>query len=153
MTPEQTGGESETERLRRSTAALRDALSHMDAAALTRRPAPDEWNCWDIAYHVAQIEVWYVAKLCEAVSAGAPEAAARFLGVWSALREAAIALAEEVPSERLDRAGLLSGVPDWTPRELIQRIADHDEEHAAQARVAAAVDAPPPAGHHTAGSG
>jgi hypothetical protein len=119
-----------------STTALLAALSGHDEAALARRPAPEEWSAWDIAYHVAQIEVWYVAKLCEAAAASAPDAMARFLAAWSELRAEGLRLAAAIPAERLDQPDLLSGVPDWTPRQLIERIVAHDEEHARQARAA-----------------
>jgi len=118
--------------LAESTAALSSALAQMDAAALMQRPAPGEWSAWDVAYHVAQIEVWYVAKLCEAGATDAAEAMQRFLAVWSAMRGQALALAALVPPEKLDAAGLLTGVPNWTPRQLIERMAAHDGEHAAQ---------------------
>jgi hypothetical protein len=122
--------------LSNSTDTLLDALSGLDAERLNRRPAPGEWSVWDIAYHVAQIEVWYVAKLCEAASADAPAAVARFLEAWQRLRDHALALARSIPAERLDTPGLLSGVPDWTPRRLLEAIAVHDHEHAEQARAA-----------------
>ena len=116
-----------------STAQVLGALSGLDAGQLTRRPAPDAWSAWDIAYHVAQIEVWYVAKLCEAADADAPAAMERFLAAWHQLRRIGLTLAEQIPPERMDTAGLLSGVPDWTPRELVERMAAHDREHAHQA--------------------
>ena len=122
--------------LARSTAALQSALTGLDTEMLNRRPAPGEWSAWDIAYHVAQIEVWYVAKLCEASAADASQALARFMELWFAMRAQALALAAEIPDDRLDRAGLLSGVPNWTPRQLVERMAAHDREHAAQARAA-----------------
>jgi hypothetical protein len=127
--------------LTRSSANLLDALSGLDARRLAQRPAPDEWSAWDIAYHVAQIEVWYFAKLCEAASHDAPAAMARFLTAWQAIRAQGLALVAALPRERLDEAGLLSGVPDWTPRQLLERMAAHDQEHAAQARAAAEGDA------------
>ena len=128
----------EIDALTRSTDELLAALSNLDAEQLLRRPAAGEWSAWDIAYHVAQIEVWYVAKLCEAASADAPEAMARLLAAWQSLRQSGLALARGMPAERLDVPGLLSGVKDWTPRQLLERIAAHDREHAAQARAAAA---------------
>jgi hypothetical protein len=131
------GQPPEAARLARSTEDLLASLSDLDAAALLRRPAADEWSAWDIAYHVAQIEVWYLAKLCEAAAADAPEAMAHFVEAWRSLRATGLALAARIPAGRLDAAGLLGGVSDWTPRELLGRIADHDEEHAEQARRAA----------------
>lgn len=122
--------------LRRSTEAVRAAFSGLDAQALARRPAPTAWSAWDIAYHVAQIEVWYAAKICEAADDPA-EALRRFLGLWSAMRAAALTIAQAIPDGRLDVPGLLGGVPDWTPRQLLERIAAHDQEHAAQVREAA----------------
>src|SRR5262245_44102583 len=91
--------------LAQSTARLLDALSGLDAEALRRRPEPEAWSAWDIAYHVAQIEVWYFAKLCEAASTDGPGAMERFLRGWRRLRTQGLALAEEVPEERLDRPG------------------------------------------------
>ncbi|MGE0540730.1 MAG: DinB family protein [Dehalococcoidia bacterium] len=123
-----------------STAEVFDALAGLDAGQLVRRPAPDEWSAWDIAYHVAQIEVWYVAKLCEAASDDAPAAMDRFLDAWRQLRRFGLELTERIPAERLDAVGLLSGVPDWTPRQLIERMAAHDLEHAAQANAATLAD-------------
>ena len=136
MSGEPTPQSSPAADLAGSTAALASALANLDAVSLMKRPAPGEWSAWDIAYHVAQIEVWYAAKLCEAVAADAPEAMQRFVALWSAIRERALALAALVPPERLDATGLLSGVPDWTPRQLIERMAAHDREHAAQAWAA-----------------
>ena len=48
-----------------------------------------------------------------------------------------LTLAGQVPSERMDTPGLLTGVPDWTPRQLVERMAAHDREHARQAAEAA----------------
>ena len=122
--------------LAQSTARLHDALAHLTAEQLERRPGPGEWSTWDIAYHVAQIEVWYLAKLCEAVAADRAEAFRLFVGLWQTARAEGLALAGRIPSARLDQPGLLGGVPDWTPRELLQRIAAHDREHAAQVDAA-----------------
>jgi hypothetical protein len=116
-----------------STAQILGALSGLDAGQLTSRPAPDAWSAWDIAYHVAQIEVWYVAKLCEAASIDASAAMDRFMEAWHGLRRVGLTLAEQIPPERVDTPGLLSGVPDWTPRQLVERMAAHDREHAQQA--------------------
>jgi hypothetical protein len=123
-----------------STEQVFEAISGLDVEQLVRRPAPEEWSAWDIAYHVAQIEVWYVAKLCEAASVDAPAAMERFLEAWQQLRRFGLTLAERIPPERLDAAGLLSGVPDWTPRQLIERMAGHDREHAEQAITASLAD-------------
>jgi hypothetical protein len=119
-----------------TTEAVQRAFRALDADTLARRPAPQEWSAWDVAYHLAQIEVWYVAKLCEAASAGPAEALARFIEVWSSMRAQGLALAAAIPRERLDVAGLLGGVPDWTPRHLVERIAAHDREHVAQVETA-----------------
>lgn len=119
-----------------STAQILGALSGLDAGQLSRRPAPEQWSAWDIAYHVAQIEVWYVAKLCEAASGDAPAAMEQFLEAWRRLRLIGLTLAARIPIERLDTTGLLSGVPDWTPRRLIEAMAAHDREHAQQAAEA-----------------
>lgn len=127
--------------LTESADVLSGVLTGGDAGALRRRPAEEEWSAWDVAYHVAQLEIWYVAKLCEAVGADEPEAMARFVAVWRSMREQAVALAREIPDGRLDRRGLLGGVPEWTPRELIERMAVHDAEHTEQAREAMAGEA------------
>jgi hypothetical protein len=116
-----------------STAQILGALSGLDAEQLASRPASDAWSAWDIAYHVAQIEVWYVAKLCEAANVDAPAAIEQFLEAWRRLREFALTLVEQIPPEQMDTPGLLSGVPDWTPRQLVERIVAHDREHAQQA--------------------
>ena len=128
--------------LAESTARLHDALTGLTAEQLERRPAPAEWSAWDIAYHVAQIEVWYLAKLCEAVAADRAGAFRLFTDLWQKARAEGLELAGRIPSERLDQPDLLGGVPDWTPRRLLQRIAAHDREHAAQ--VYAAVAGHPP---------
>jgi hypothetical protein len=101
---------------------------------VAQRPADGGWSPWELAYHLFDIERWYVAKLCEASVPDQPAALQRFLAVWSRLREEAAAIAAEIPPERMDVAGLLSGVPDWTPRLLIEAITAHDREHAAQVR-------------------
>lgn len=132
--------------LARSTALLFDSLLDLSSESINRRPAPEEWSPWDIAYHVAQIEVWYFAKLCEAVSAGQTEAMQTFMSAWQHLRIEGIALAGGIPRERLDQPGLLAGVPEWTPRQLIERIAAHDREHAAQVEAAIASEPPSPSG-------
>lgn len=110
-------------------AALR-GLTVEDAAA---RPADGGWSAWEIAYHLFDIERWYIAKLCEAVAPGRSDALDRFITIWSWLREESIRLARAIPAQRLSETGLLSGVPDWTPAGLIAAIAAHDREHAAQA--------------------
>jgi hypothetical protein len=121
-----------------STADLVDALSGLMDEALARRPAPEEWSAWDIAYHVAQIEVWYIAKLCEAAAGGPAAALTRFTDVFAGMRARALDLVRALPPERLDAPGQLTGVPDWTPRDLVERMAAHDHEHAAQTRTATA---------------
>jgi uncharacterized damage-inducible protein DinB len=132
-----------------SRAAVLAAFAHITEAELDRRPADGEWSAWEIAYHLLDIERWYIAKLCEATApprlAGAPDrtaALARLLAVWARLREETLALARAVPPERLDQAGLLSGVPDWTPRRLLRAIVTHDHEHAAQVRAARGMEQP-----------
>src|SRR3712207_8818143 len=86
-----------------STAELLTTLAGVDAERLLRRPAADQWSAWDIAYHVAQIEVWYFAKLCEAASADAPAAMRRFLDAWQQLRSSGTELARAIPRERMDK--------------------------------------------------
>lgn len=105
---------------------------------IEQRPPAGGWNPWEIAYHLFDIERWYIAKLCEAATTDRPAALARFLAVWSRLRDETAAIAAEIPGERMDTAGLLSGVPDWTPRSLMNALAAHDREHAAQVRDAIA---------------
>ena len=122
--------------LRQSTALVQAAFFGLGERDLIHRPAEGEWNAWEIAYHLLDIERWYVAKLCEAATSSRTGALERFLAVWSRLREETIALAREIPEARLDQAGLLSGVPDWTPRGLLAAIAAHDHGHAAQVREA-----------------
>jgi hypothetical protein len=120
-----------------------DVLAALAAAGrdVTRRPPDGGWSAWEIAYHLFDIERWYLAKLCEAASPDRPAALARFVQAWSELREASVALAGRIPAEQLDRPGLLSGVPEWTPRGLLEIIASHDHEHAAQIR--ASIEGPP----------
>jgi len=125
-----------TRALTRSTAAIRSALSGLDTAALGRRPAPGEWSAWDIAYHIAQLEVWNLAKLCEAATSEPSQAMERFLQLWFEIRARALGMASEISPDHLDTEQLLTGVPDWTPRLLLERMAAHDREHAAQARAA-----------------
>jgi hypothetical protein len=116
----------------RALAAFTEAGSQIE-----QRPADGGWNAWEIAYHLFDIERWYIAKLCEASTSDRPAALQRFLAVWSRLRDEAAAIAADIPAERMDVPGLLSGVPDWTPRLLIDAMAAHDHEHAAQVRDAA----------------
>ena len=122
---------------------LLDLLYGLDGDAITRRPAPGSWNIWEIAYHLFDIERWYIAKLCEAVSADQPAALRQFIGAWAKLRDITLELSAIVPPERLDQPGLLSGVPDWTPRALLQMIADHDNEHGGQISEALAAQIVP----------
>jgi hypothetical protein len=84
----------------------------------------------------AEIEVWYLATLCEAASTGPAQALAAFGDAWQRLRAESLALASTIPEERLNREGQLSGVPDWTPRQLLERIAAHDDEHTVQVDAA-----------------
>jgi hypothetical protein len=126
----------EVRQLARSTARLHNSLAWLSEDQLSRRPAPEEWSAWDIAYHVAQIEIWYLAKLCEAAAPDRAAALHIFVELWQKLRVEGLALADQVPADHLDRTGLLGGVPDWTPRELIERMAAHDQEHADQATAA-----------------
>ena len=132
-----------TDALARSTDMLRSALSGLDNDTLGRRPAPGEWSAWDIAYHMVQLEVWYLAKLCEATTQEPSQAMDRFMQLWSEMRARSLSMAAEVSPDRLDAEGLFTGVPDWTPRLLLERMAAHDREHAVQARAAAAPSLPP----------
>ena len=117
-------------------AAVLMALAGQTDEELARRPPDGGWNAWEIAYHLFDIERWYIAKLCEAATADRAAALARFMTVWARLRDEAVALARDIPPERLDAPGLLGGVPDWTPRGLLAAIAAHDYEHAAQIQAA-----------------
>ncbi len=130
------------EALAAGRAAVLAACAQVSAAELDRRPPDGGWSAWEVAYHLLDIERWYIAKLCEATAPDRTAALARLLGIWARLREETIALARAVPPERLDRAGLLSGVPDWTPRRLLRAIATHDHEHAAQVRAARGMEQP-----------
>jgi hypothetical protein len=120
--------------LRQSVAEVLAAFDSTDGE-VERRPAGGGWNAWEIAYHLLDIERWYVAKLCEAVAPGKPAALQRFLMAWARLRDEALGLAAQLPPERMDTPGLLTGVPDWTPRVLLAAMAGHDHEHAAQVRA------------------
>jgi hypothetical protein len=122
--------------LEASTAAVLVALRGCVGDEPVRRPSDGGWNAREIAYHLLDIERWYAAKLCEAVALDQSAALDRFMDVWSRLRAETLALARAVPSDRLDRRGLLSGVPAWTPRDLLAAMAAHDREHAAQALAA-----------------
>lgn len=126
------------------TEAVLRAFAGLTDDELALRPAPGEWNAWEIAYHLLDIERWYLAKLCEAVSDGPAEALARFMQVWARLRAETAALAAALPADRLDTPGLLSGVPDWTPRTLLAAIAAHDREHVGQVWQAIGRDHSPP---------
>ncbi len=123
------------EALQQSTAVVLAAFAGIDGDAIGRRPAPGAWSAWEIAYHLVDIERWYAAKLCEAVTPERSAALARFMALWADLRAATLDLARAIPAEHLDRPGLLSGVPEWTPRALLHAIAAHDVEHATQVRV------------------
>lgn len=130
------------EELRSSTGEVAEAFRGLTEQTLNRRPAPEEWSAWDIAYHLAQIEVWYIAKLCEAAASGPVDALERFMAVYQAMRSQAVMLAAALPAlpaERLDQPGQLTGVPDWTPRQLVERMTAHDHEHAAQVQAASDV--------------
>jgi hypothetical protein len=131
-------------------AAVLAAYAHITAAELDRRPQDGGWSAWEVAYHLLDIERWYIAKLCEATAPDRAAALARLLGVWAQLREETLALARAVPPARLDRAGLLSGVPDWTPRRLLGAITAHDHEHAAQVRAARGTQPPATTGPNSA---
>lgn len=146
-------GPPERAALIRSTSMLRDALAGLDASQLDRRRGAGEWSAWDIAYHITQIEIWYLAKLCEASSTDRSEALDRFVEAWRSVREASLALAGELPAERLDRPGLLGGVPDWTARDLLERMAAHDIEHAQQAAAASGRGRQRAAGNGQSGDG
>lgn len=122
--------------LRAGQQAVERTLTGLSAVAARSRPMDGGWNAREIAYHLVDIERWYIAKLCEAVTNDPAAALDRFVAIWSDLRRQTLALAEAIPPERLDQAGLLSGVPEWTPRSLLTAIADHDQEHAAQAVAA-----------------
>ena len=128
--------EADVGQLREGQAAVLAALAAVPPAQVARRPSEDSWNAWEIAYHLFDIERWYVAKLCEAAAPDRSAALGRFMHVWSRLRDEAIELARAIPVERLEQAGLLGGVADWTPRVLIAAIAAHDREHAAQVLAA-----------------
>jgi hypothetical protein len=119
-----------------SSDAIFAALYGLDGEQLMRRPAPGEWSAWDIAYHVAQIEVWYFAKLCEAAFPNPADAMRAFVLYWRSQRQQGLAVAGDIPLERLDTPALLGGVPEWTPRQLLERMAAHDREHADQATTA-----------------
>ena len=122
--------------MEQSRAAVLAALDSLTVEEAERRPAAGDWNVHEIAYHLLDMERWYIAKLCEAVGRDQPDTLARFIAIWARLRDETIALARELPAARLDTAGLLGGVPDWTPRRLLDMIAAHDAEHAAQALAA-----------------
>lgn len=126
------GESAELSALEAGRGQVLEAFARMHAAELDGAEAAGEWTAWEIAYHLLDIERWYIAKLCEAAAADRVEALARFMAVWARLRDETLALAHDLPPERLDVAGLLSGVPDWTPRSLLDAIAAHDREHAAQ---------------------
>ncbi len=117
-------------------AAVVAALSDLTAQQASQRPPDGGWNAWEIAYHVFDIERWYIAKLCEAAAPDRAAALDRFVAVWSRLRDESIRLVDEIPPQRLGQAGLLSGVPEWTPAGLIAAMAAHDREHAEQALAA-----------------
>ena len=120
------------DRLSAGGAEVLAAFAGMDAATATRQPADGGWDARSVAYHLLDIERWYIAKLCEAVTDDPASALQRFLAVWQRLRAETIALAAALSPDRLGTPGLLSGVPGWTPALLLKTIAQHDAEHAEQ---------------------
>lgn len=123
-------------RLRADGNELRATFSTIDEAAITRRP-PGGWSVWEIAYHLMDMERWFLAKVCEAASGSRAEALTHFVLQWSRLREDVATRLQTMPADRMDVPGLLSGVPGWTPRALLAVMAAHDREHLAQIRAAA----------------
>lgn len=126
----------ELDALRTGRTAVSAAFAGITGDDLSRRPAAEAWSAWEVAYHLFDIERWYIAKLCEAVSNDKSEALHQYLAIWGRLRDEAIQLATRIPDHRVDQPALLSGIPDWTPRGLLQAMTAHDHEHAAQVLAA-----------------
>ncbi|MBI3969521.1 MAG: DinB family protein [Chloroflexi bacterium] len=134
------------EQRRRALAAADEvvrAFADLSPDEVHRRPAPGEWSPWEMVYHLASAEVWWVAKLCEATAPDRHVATARLLDLWRTLRTAAFEYAGELDPGRLDQPGQLTGVPDWTPRILLESFVTHAQEHAQQLRDCHGAAAPP----------
>ena len=73
--------EPEVTGLEAGRAAVLAALAGLTDAELARRPPDGGWNGWEIAYHLFDIERWYVAKLCEAATADRAAALSRYMTI------------------------------------------------------------------------
>jgi predicted RNase H-like HicB family nuclease/uncharacterized damage-inducible protein DinB len=119
----------ELARARRWLEASRQAvlaeLANLPAEAWDWKPTDNDWPLRAITSHMGTADLWYTDRLME------PERAP--LDRLQVTRRAALDRLDALQSEHLGRVTTFDG-EDWTPRKVVRRMLEHEQEHLAQIR-------------------
>lgn len=136
--------------LKETPSLLRRLLADLPADVTTRRPQPQKWSISEVLAHLADSEIVFAHRLRLVLSGGQAKLTAFDQDVWaesfryaqcdaadslalfSAIRDANLALVARVPREYLARAGTHEEWGTETAAALLQIEAGHDRNHLAQ---------------------
>lgn len=105
---------------------LLDTLAALPPDALTWRESDDTWAIRNILAHLAQGDLWYASRL---QPGGLPELAWRL----GATRTLLLETLTNLPSDQRGAVTCHDG-EEWTPRKVIRRMLEHEQEHMDQIR-------------------
>jgi len=115
--------------LEASRRAVLAEIEHLPSEAWDWKPAPDEWSLRWITNHMGGAELYLTDKLMEADRA--------LLDRLETTRRAALQRLAALATEHMSRVTTFDG-EEWTPRKVLRRMLEHEQEHLAQIRDLAA---------------
>jgi len=105
--------------------ALLQELAFLPAEAWDWQPGKNDWPLRNITGHMSNAELWYTDRLSE------PERAP--LERLAITRRVALDRLDALAPEHWCRAVTFDG-EEWTPRKVLRRMLEHQQEHLAQIR-------------------
>ena len=138
------------ERFMRGPALLREALAGTDPATLNRRPQGEDWSMRDVVIHLADSELVAAVRIRLLLAGDEPVLPIYDPDVWKRkllyvfrdpeaamsafqqVRYGAAELLRECSPDAWERAGTHPQVGVVTVADLVERGADHVDEHVAQ---------------------
>lgn len=101
-------------------------LANLPAAAWDWKPGENDWPLRALISHMGAAELWYTDRLME------PDRAP--LDRLEVTRRIAIDRLGALAPEHSERVTRFDG-EDWTPRKVVRRMLEHEQEHLAQIRA------------------
>ena len=141
------------ERFRRGAELLAVAITGAAGSEVDFAPQPGQWSIRQIVAHLADAEIVATMRLRQILAEDDPKLQAWDQNAWATkldyarrkpsqsletfrrIRGENYELIKDLPESAFDRAGIHSDRGRMTLRQLVQLIAEHAENHAAQLRA------------------